>query len=162
MATITSKTWKMTLFLSVLLFATTACEPLELTPFDGGFADTGDDMPAAQDMPKQTEDTTDPPVDMPDPPEMDMAQPPAGDPVAGEAIFRDWTLACSGCHGADAKQDALGNPDGNLSVTATEDTDEQIRTIMREGKPPMPKYSTDQISDDAITDLIAFIRTLAS
>jgi len=39
-------------------------------------------------------------------------------------------------------------------------TDEQIREVVRHGKVPMPGYSETSISNDDLTSLVMYLRTM--
>jgi mono/diheme cytochrome c family protein len=72
--------------------------------------------------------------------------------VAGERVYMQY---CNSCH-----------PGGNqgagpaLKPLLPNRSDEQIRTVVRQGKRPMPGYNENNISDDQLTNLILYMRTL--
>jgi mono/diheme cytochrome c family protein len=72
--------------------------------------------------------------------------------AAGERVYMQY---CNSCH-----------PGGNqgagpaLKPLLPNRSDEQIRTVVRKGKRPMPGYNQNSISDDQLTNLILYMRTL--
>lgn len=81
----------------------------------------------------------------------------AGDPAQGEALFQ---ANCAMCHGKDASgmmgmHPALRGAVDRLTVEGVEVT---IRNG-RDTRPPMPAFG-DQLDDDAIADLVAYLQTL--
>lgn len=72
--------------------------------------------------------------------------------AAGERVYMQY---CNMCHpgGNEASGPALKPLLPTLS-------DEQIRTIVRKGKVPMPGYNEKSISDEQLTNLILYMRTL--
>ena len=77
-----------------------------------------------------------------------------GNVAAGLTAFK--ASGCSGCHLGLGK--AAGGTGPKLSGTQRDDA--YIKTIIRNGKGAMPAHSTDEVSDQQITDLIAYIRSL--
>jgi mono/diheme cytochrome c family protein len=77
---------------------------------------------------------------------------------------------CAGCHGADGRGEAKTfRPNvGNLAVkdVMEQASDEYLFTVIQKGgaavgkNAAMPGWST-QLGDDAIWDIVAFVRTLA-
>ncbi|ADV67204.1 c-type cytochrome [Deinococcus maricopensis] len=84
-----------------------------------------------------------------------------GNPEQGKAIF----ATCAGCHGSNGEGvvgPAINGNDGPKTWTLA-----QFTATLREGKTPerqlstaMPRFSKEQIPDEAIPDLQAYIRTL--
>lgn len=79
----------------------------------------------------------------------------AGSPTsveAGQAVFSRY---CQVCHPG-------GNPGAGpaLRELVPKLTDEQMRSVVRTGKNRMPGYGPQEISDDELTGLVAYIRTL--
>ncbi|MFB9992768.1 c-type cytochrome [Deinococcus oregonensis] len=85
-----------------------------------------------------------------------------GDVTAGKAKF---TVTCSGCHGAGGGGGigpALNLTDGPKSWTL-----DQFKLTLREGKTPdrqlsatMPRFAPEQVSDEEVANIHAFIKTL--
>jgi mono/diheme cytochrome c family protein len=93
--------------------------------------------------------------------------PPARDVTRGKELFVRY---CSGCHGEDGRGEAKTfRPNvGNLAVKELMDqvSDEYLFTVIQKGgaavgkNAAMPAWSA-QLGDDAIWDVVAFVRTLA-
>ena len=69
---------------------------------------------------------------------------------------------CAMCHGADGKASAMGQKMGARDLTsgdAAKESDADWASITKKGKNKMPAYD-GKLSDDQITDLVKFIRTL--
>jgi len=74
---------------------------------------------------------------------------PAGDSVQrGAALY--FAQGCQACHGS------VGEAPGNLALRGGGETG-----AIRRGRPGMPAYSPDRISDAQLTDLQAYMRTFA-
>lgn len=67
----------------------------------------------------------------------------------GAAIY--FAQGCQTCHGA------IGNAPGNLGLRSGR----QAAEAVRRGRPGMPVYSTDQITDAQLADLSAFVDSFA-
>jgi cytochrome c6 len=70
---------------------------------------------------------------------------------------------CSTCHGADGKGSAMGQKLGThdfASPDVQKETDAQLTEIVSGGKGKMPSYK-GKLKDSEITDLVAYVRTLA-
>lgn len=86
----------------------------------------------------------------------------AGDVTAGKTKF---AVTCAGCHGAEGGGGigaALNTADGPKSWTL-----DQFKLTLREGKTPdrelsatMPRFTAEQVSDEEVANLHAFIKTL--
>ncbi len=77
---------------------------------------------------------------------------PKGDPVAGA---RTWAAhPCSGCHGAQA-----GGGDGP-KLAGMQLTYDGILDQVRNGSTFMPGFTADQVSDQDVADILAWIQTL--
>ena len=76
-----------------------------------------------------------------------------GDAKAGAQA---WTASpCAGCHGAKAE----GNAGPKLAGTSL--SFDQVKNTVRNGKgAAMPKFSTDQISDQALIDIYAWLKSM--
>ena len=87
----------------------------------------------------------------------------AADLNNGKKVYE---MRCSGCHGKTGKEDGVKAETMGKKPTdytdqkkMSEVTDAELKTITREGKPPMPAYA--KISDKDLDDVIAYIRTFA-
>jgi len=85
----------------------------------------------------------------------------SGNATQGKATFEG---RCSACHGSDASGDtpiakAIGPIPNYRSKTVQSLTDAQIRAVITDGKRKMPPVRG--VSEAEITNLIAFIRSLA-
>ncbi|MBV9581208.1 MAG: c-type cytochrome [Chloroflexi bacterium] len=82
-----------------------------------------------------------------------FAQLEAADPN-GDAVQRGASVyfaeGCQSCHGA------VGDAPGNLALRGAGETG-----AIRRGRPGMPAYGTDRISDAQLADLQAYLRTFA-
>lgn len=91
-----------------------------------------------------------------------------GDAAKGETVYQQ---ACLACHGADAK----GIPNLGKDLTASEfvkgNSDTELLAFVKTGRPVSdpnnttgidmpPKGGNPALTDEQITDIIAFIRTL--
>jgi mono/diheme cytochrome c family protein len=80
-----------------------------------------------------------------------QAADPNGDPVArgaGAAVY--FAQGCQSCHGP------VGDAPANLALRGAGETG-----AIRRGRPGMPAYGTDRISDAQLADLQAYMRTFA-
>ncbi|MFN8493462.1 MAG: c-type cytochrome [Caldilineaceae bacterium] len=76
---------------------------------------------------------------------------PSGDPVhRGAAVY--FAEGCHTCHGA------VGNAPGELHLRSGREAAEAVR----EGRRGMPKFGTAQISDNQLTDLVAYVNTFSA
>src|SRR5262245_52153821 len=83
----------------------------------------------------------------------DSAQPVTPSPVsAGEAVYKRY---CNSCHPGGAR-----GAGPSLIELAPGLSDEQLRAVVRNGKTRMPAYGPSTISDEQLTELVAYIRTL--
>lgn len=74
---------------------------------------------------------------------------PSGDAAQrGAAVY--FAQGCQGCHGP------IGNAPGNLSLRGRGETG-----AIRRGRPGMPAYGPDQLSDAQLADLETYMQTLA-
>ena len=89
----------------------------------------------------------------------ESAETPADDTPEGRGQALFTSASCNGCHGADATMDPLGNPAGNLTMSASK-SDAELTDIIRMGRGSMPAYNDSQVSDTELGDIIAFIRSL--
>ena len=88
----------------------------------------------------------------------------SGGPLQAQDAAALFKGKCAACHGADGSGNTpvgknlklrdLGSPD------VQKQTDEQLTTIITAGKTPMPAYK-DKLTGDQITQLVAYVRTLA-
>lgn len=75
----------------------------------------------------------------------------SGDPVhRGAAVY--FAQGCHSCHGA------VGDAPGQLGLRNGRDAGQ----VVREGRRGMPKFSTEQISDTQLNDLVAYVNTFSS
>ena len=77
----------------------------------------------------------------------------AGNVQAGLAVFK--SAGCGGCHSNLGKAAGTGP-----KLTGTTRDDAYIANIIRNGKSPMPAHAADEVSDQQITDITAYIRSL--
>ena len=97
------------------------------------------------------------------------AEAPTAPPISQTQIVNGrntFLRTCAACHGADAK----GLPNNGKNLTASEfvrsQTDEQLLRYVIEGRvvpggvsmPPRGGFPEDQLTDDQIRDVIAYIR----
>lgn len=78
----------------------------------------------------------------------------AGDPDNGKKIFASQN--CGSCHGADAQGGVgplIGPPPGTMA---------QFVVSVRQPTGQMPAYSDKQVSDQELTDLYAYLKTMGS
>lgn len=72
---------------------------------------------------------------------------PSGDPAQrGAAVY--FAQGCAECHGA------TGNAPGELALRESGETG-----AIRRGRPGMPAYSTDKVSNQQLSDLVAYMRS---
>lgn len=81
------------------------------------------------------------------------AGPPVGDAAQGKAIWP--TKACIGCHGANAE----GGIGPKLAGTGL--SYDQVLLRVRTGKSPMPAFPPDQVSDQEVAHIYAWLKSLA-
>jgi len=72
--------------------------------------------------------------------------------ATGDRIFAQF---CNSCHPGGERGAGPA-----LKPLLAARTDEQIREIVRHGKVPMPGYSDKSISDDDLTSLVMYLRTI--
>ena len=75
------------------------------------------------------------------------------------ALFKS---KCKICHGVDGKGTAVGHKLGVRAFSSPEVakmSDEELETIVKNGKNKMPKYE-GKLTDDQIKGLIKYVRTL--
>lgn len=77
----------------------------------------------------------------------------AGDPAAGLKVFQ--ASACVSCHPANGRNAGIGP---KLANTTRDEA--YIRNNIRNGKGQMPPYTTEQVSDQQLNDLVAYIKNL--
>ena len=80
-----------------------------------------------------------------------------GDAEGGEEVFRNGAdgQACVDCHGENGRGDGVG-PD--LAQRFSQKTDWQLLNTILDGSGAMPAWGT-MLSDEELTDLMAFLRT---
>lgn len=84
----------------------------------------------------------------------------AADLALGEKIY---LKRCASCHAADGRGDA--KMAGILKVSipdlrATAKSDQELRTVISKGKPPMPGFEK-QLSGDELQAVLTYARSLA-
>lgn len=89
-----------------------------------------------------------------------MAVAQAGTAAKGAEVFKG---KCAMCHGADAKgQTPMGKTFKLKDLRSAEvqgQTDAQLKTIIEDGKRPMPAYK-GKLSAEQVNDVVAYIRSL--
>ena len=91
------------------------------------------------------------------PPTATTAPKPAsapGDPAQGKTIWA--AQACIGCHGPNAE----GGIGPKLAGTGL--SYDQVLLQVRVGKAPMPAFTTEQISDQQVAHILAWLKSLAA
>ena len=122
--------------------------PTEIPPTATDVPPTAEPTEAATATPEPTS-TTIPPTATAAP-----AGPPAGDGAQGEALWA--AQPCSGCHGANAE----GNLGPRLAGTGL--SFDQVLLQVRTGAAPMPAFTEEQISDQQVADIYAWLKSLAA
>lgn len=89
------------------------------------------------------------PIQVPAPTSQQLASasPTGSSAERGAAVY--FAQGCQDCHGA------TGNAPGNLALRDVGEADQAIRR----GRPGMPAYTTDKLSDSELNDVIAYMRT---
>jgi mono/diheme cytochrome c family protein len=67
-------------------------------------------------------------------------------------VFRE--KPCAGCHGENAQGDF------GPKIAGTELSFEDVHKRVREGEAPMPPFSPEQVSDQDIRDIYAWLQSL--
>jgi mono/diheme cytochrome c family protein len=88
-------------------------------------------------------------VPTPSPSQVTQADPQGAAAQRGAAIY--FAQDCQACHGS------TGNAPGDLALRGAGETG-----AIRRGRPGMPAYGTDRISDAQLADLQAYLQTFAS
>lgn len=109
----------------------------------------------------QPSDHQPPPVVTPD------GQGAGDDGVAPErrAALALWGMRCASCHGAEGRGDGAGRPPGaalpDLTAEAfhTARSDEQLATVIAEGKGLMPAFKAE-LTNQGIVALVVYVRSL--
>ncbi len=73
-----------------------------------------------------------------------------GNPTAGKAVFDQY---CNGCH-------PNGNQGTGPALRGRNLSADRIKTQVRNGGGGMPAFSTGQISDQQLNDLVAYVQSL--
>lgn len=76
-----------------------------------------------------------------------------GEADRGRAVY---VSLCYGCHAQDAK---IGPSFASEEFKAKYQTADALTKVVRTGRHPMPQFSPEQLGDQAIADLLAFLRT---
>ena len=83
-----------------------------------------------------------------------------GDAAKGKEVFEQ----CSVCHNADSDEKKMGPGLKGLAKrklkNGKEVNDATLKAFIRAGGNGMPPYSEDQVSDNEMADLIAYLKTL--
>lgn len=87
-------------------------------------------------------------------PGLSAAQLGAGDATRGAELYRS---KCFGCHTPDAR---LGPSHTAADFKVRYADDVALAAAVRGGRPPMPAFTKEMLSDQALADIIAYIRTL--
>ncbi len=87
-------------------------------------------------------------------PGLSAAQLGAGDTARGAELYRS---KCFGCHTPEAR---LGPSHTAADFKVRYADDVALATAVRGGRPPMPAFSKEMLSDQALADIIAYIRSL--
>jgi mono/diheme cytochrome c family protein len=80
------------------------------------------------------------------------AAPAAGDPAAGKQVWA--SLPCQGCHGVNAE----GGSGPKLAGTTR--SYDRVLAQVRRGGGPMPAFPADQVSDQDVQNIYAWLKTL--
>jgi cytochrome c6 len=79
-------------------------------------------------------------------------------PIAAADAAADYKAKCAGCHGADGSKSLMGaKPLNGAEVQGMSDAD--LNAAITNGKGKMPAYK-GKLTDDQISDLVKYIRTL--
>jgi|GEM_PF-3194890 ubiquinol-cytochrome c reductase cytochrome c subunit len=87
-------------------------------------------------------------------PDLAASQLSAGDVARGAALYQS---KCFGCHTPDAR---LGPSHASPDFKVRYASEETLRAVIRGGRAPMPAFSEQVLSDQDLSDIIAYIRTL--
>lgn len=97
------------------------------------------------------------PTPAPSPPPASTPGQPLGDVSRGQVIYAQ---QCAACHGS-AGEGGIG-PALNTDEFAQEFADDAALTaVVRTGRGVMPAYGSNRLTDQAMADLIAYMRSLA-
>jgi mono/diheme cytochrome c family protein len=80
------------------------------------------------------------------------ASEPAGDAAAGQQTYA--SLPCIGCHGENAE----GNVGPKLSGYSG--GYDRFHSVVRNGEDSMPKFTTDDVSDQQLADIYAWVTSV--
>lgn len=101
--------------------------------------------------PKGTGVASPTPAQSPTPAGTPAPSPVAADPQKGQAVYTS-SLSCLACHGANAQ--------GVIGPSLIGKSPESFSTSVRAGKGGMPAFSTSQLSDADLSNIIAYLATL--
>lgn len=87
-------------------------------------------------------------------PGLSAAQLSAGDVARGAELYKS---KCFGCHTPDAK---LGPSHTAADFKVRYADDATLAAAVRGGRPPMPAFTEERLSNQALADIIAYIRSL--
>lgn len=77
-----------------------------------------------------------------------------GDAARGEALYRS---KCYGCH---IPESGIGPAHNTSNFFARYPTDESIAEVIRAGRNPMPAFTETMLNEQALADILAYIRSL--
>ncbi|MBI3007368.1 MAG: cytochrome c [candidate division NC10 bacterium] len=83
----------------------------------------------------------------------------AADLALGENVYGK---RCASCHAADGRGDAKMAEILKVSISdlrATTKSDQELRTVISKGKPPMPAFEK-QLSSDELQAVVAYVKSL--
>ncbi len=78
----------------------------------------------------------------------------AGDAARGEALYRS---RCYGCHVPEAK---VGPAHNTIDFKVRYADAEVVALVVRAGRPPMPAFTEQMLSDQELADIIAYLESL--
>ncbi len=76
-----------------------------------------------------------------------------GDAAKGKAIY---VSLCYGCHAPEAK---VGPSFASEEFKGKYQTADALMKVVRTGRHPMPQFSREQLNDQGVADLLAYIKT---
>ena len=86
---------------------------------------------------------------------------PPGDARNGKRVFQK--VGCSGCHGSAGEgMPQTGKESGSAKIGATHLSFQEFVHSVREPKGQMPPFGAKQVSDDELSDIYAFLQSVAS
>lgn len=108
-------------------------------------------------------DHAQPPEREVDPSRVPRAPEPTGDPTIRAATAL-WRVSCASCHGVEGAGNGpaapSAMPDLRDPTWQRSRTDEQISSVIRLGRPPMPAFG-DTLAPEGITALVQHVRRMS-